>query len=62
MIGPTETDYPVYFHQPMYYNGDDVVYSQQDNSNVEFTVDGVNANYNLIDKEWMDANGVSSLQ
>eukprot|EP00957_Ditylum_brightwellii_P081568 6204929-Ditylum_brightwellii.AAC.1 len=79
---PAETGYPIYFHQPIYYNGDDVLYSQQDNSNVEvsdgngikiycyktsfdpgqFTVDSANANYKLINTEWMDANGVSSLQ
>eukprot|EP00957_Ditylum_brightwellii_P087397 6652701-Ditylum_brightwellii.AAC.1 len=34
MTSPTETDHPIYFHQPIYYNGDDVIYSQQDNSNV----------------------------
>jgi len=82
MNGPAETGHPVYFHQPLYYNGDEVLYSQQDNSHVEasdgngikiyrsktssdpgqFTVDGANANYELIDKEWMDANGESLLQ
>jgi hypothetical protein len=55
--GPSATGRPEYLHQPLYYNGDEALYSQQDNSHVD-KADGNGINIyqgtDLINKTYVD--------
>jgi hypothetical protein len=64
MEGPTANGRPTYFHQPLYLDGNETLYSQGVNiyrpKNVNsdpgaFTVGGSNTNYELVTKELVDS-------
>jgi hypothetical protein len=64
MEGPTANGRPTYFHQPLYLDGDEALYSQGinmyrpknfDSDPGVFTVGGSNANYELVNKELVDS-------
>lgn len=64
MEGPTANGRPTYFHQPLYLDGDETLFSQGiniyrpksvDSDPGTFTVGGSNSNYELVTKDLVDS-------
>lgn len=75
--GPGASGRPAYVHQPLFFGGDEELFTQNNNSHVlgpvgngieiyraksetsdpsTFSVGGLNANYHVVDKLWVDEN------